>query len=360
MTTQTRSTEQELSQLAALLVNKMPGRPACELDEADYLDRLDYHGISLLAQNTISEQLNTRKVMMVANEQLKKGALNDLFDALNSANLHNCILFKGSALAYSIYPDPWLRPRADNDLLIDRQDYHVFCEVLQSLGYSKSFAIEGNYVSYQSAFSKPLVGHSVMNIDLHWKINNRQCLANSFSVSELLSQGVALTKLSSKISVPCNIDSLLIASLHRLGHHASQERLTWLYDIHLLSEALSTNDWELLVNKAKEKRLCAITLNALQRCEQVLGSKIPTNVVQDLALQQKEPSRIFLRSDLPEWRYFVNDVQALSSPSAKLGLLRETLFPSTDYIRQQMDTNSATLGYCKRLMRGLKRVSRAP
>lgn len=359
----TRPSDQELQQFAALIAENRSATPEINLSGQDYLDRLDYHGITVLAEQTnrlpaeLSSQIRQRKAMMVANDTLKQNALIELFKAFQAARLFNCVLFKGSALAYSVYPQPWLRPRSDSDCLIDHTDYDAFSKVLESLGYLKLFAIEGKYVSYQSTFTKALAGKSVMNIDLHWRINNRQSLAKAYTAQELLIDGQKLSSLSPEITIPCAVDSLLIASLHRLGHHQSEERLTWLYDIHLLAKNLAEGEWQSLLNKATRKQLCAITLDALQSCEQLFGTYTPNEVKRRLARPHSEPSRFFLQRDLPEWRYFMHDLKALDGVPAKFGLLKENVFPNPDYIRQQMNTRSAALGYLKRFVRGLKRVS---
>lgn len=355
--------EQELSKLASLITPREKATPETPAFTPDILERLNYHGITALAENAghLSRELNAliapNKALMVANDALKRAELIGLFEAFKSAGLSNCVLFKGGALAYSVYPEPWFRPRSDSDFLIDRQEYAAFSNLLESLGYKKLFSIEGKYISYQSTFSKTLVGKCVMNIDLHWRINNRQCLAKTFTVQNLIADGTTLDSPLQNIKSPCPVDSLLIASLHRLGHHPTQERLIWLYDIHLLAGKLRIIDWNTLCNKAKNKQICAITLDALLTCEHLFSTDIPLNVKQTLGIAQREPSKLFLRRDLPEWRYFLGDLKSLQGWVAKFGFVKENLLPSPNYVRQQMQTRSAVVGYIKRLVRGIRRIT---
>jgi len=356
----------ELNEFAQLISDKEASeQPLKQIQNTEELvARLDYHGITSLALDKnrlpakIAQQLKPRTALMVANETLKRNALIELFDAFKQAGLSDNILFKGSALAYSVYPQPWLRPRSDSDLFIKNNERIAYEAVFSELGYQKIFAIQGKYVSYQNTFAKKLAGQSYINIDMHWRINNRQILARSYSVDQLLSNGIVLNKLSPSIKIPSAIDSLIIASLHRLGHHQDEERLTWLYDIHLLANALGPTDWATLVERVKNKALSAITLDALQYCEQLFGTVIDANAMTSLKTnaQDAEPSQIFLNRGLAEWRYFLHDLKALNSWRSRLRLLIENVLPSPAYIRSQMATRSATLGYIKRLSRGLRRI----
>jgi len=333
-------------------------------DADKFIERLDYHGITTLAldknrlSSDVSQRLKSRTALMVANEALKSNALIELFESFVTAGLNNTILFKGSALAYSVYPQPWLRPRSDSDLFINIDERAAYEKVFFELGYQKIVSIEGDYVSYQNTFGKKLSGQSYLNIDLHWRINNRQILANSYSVTQLLSESRELIELSAAIKIPCAVDNLIVASLHRLGHHQDEERIVWLYDIHLLANSLSPSEWNSLVHRTGEKALSAITLDALEYCQRLFGTVIDAEILRSLQTnaRQPEPSQFFLKRGLAEWRYFLHDIKALKSWRERSGLIIENLFPNPSYIRNQMGTKSALLGYLKRLFRGLCRI----
>lgn len=360
-----RPNHAELEAVASLLNSKKVAHQSLNAYSTEQLlGLLDYHGVTMLADyfGTIPAPLKAiavqRKAMMAANDALKQNELIILFDAFSAAKLDQCVLFKGSALAYTLYANPWLRPRSDNDILISPQQRQAFDDVFTALGYQKQFAIEGKYVSYQSTYSKALVGKSAINIDLHWRINNRQILANSFKVLELRQQGKKLTPLSNNITIPSNVHCLLISSLHRLGHHQSEERLTWLYDIHILANSFDEPSWQQLVSQAKQKKLSAITLDALRHCIELLETPVPEYALKQLTENANlaEPSQLFLQRDLAERALFWHDLKSMPSLSAKAGLLVETFIPSPSYVRQQMNTRSALWGYLKRVIRGLKRV----
>ena len=356
----------ELNYLASLIIAKQSAKSPIEATEL--LAKLDYHGITLLAaeqQNLASElvpQLTQRRAMMAANDKLKQIELALLFDAFNQHRL-KAVLFKGSALAYSVYPKPWLRPRSDSDVLIAPSDRLKFDIVLQQLGYQKLFAMQGKYVSYQSTYGKALPGDSFINIDLHWHINNRQMFCNTFTVAELTTNGSRLTQfgttaLHSSAVIPCNVDSVLIAGVHRLGHHHDEERLAWLYDIHLLVSNFSEHEWQQLAHRAEQKKICAITLDALNTSNRYLKTILDNRVISQLehSALKTEVSAVFLNRTLSERHYFWADLQSMPDLKSQLGFLRESIFPPFDYVRQQMNSRWASVAYLKRFYRGVKRI----
>src|SRR5262245_65347229 len=59
------------------------------------------------------------------------------------------IVFKGAALAHTHYPESWLRPRLDADLLIPPEQRWRASEILVGLGYRPPPMISGELISYQ-------------------------------------------------------------------------------------------------------------------------------------------------------------------------------------------------------------------
>lgn len=338
------------------------------LSDANIIERMDHHGITMLAlvagrlSDNITQKLKPRKALMIANSTLKLTVLNKLFEAFKNAGLRQCILFKGVALAHSYYPQPWLRPSSDTDCLIAPNDRVKFDKLFEKLNFTKLLAIDGELVSYQSTYGKKLPGKSTLNIDLHWRINNRQTLAKTYDISELSERGTSVASLGHSIIIPSAVDSILLACLHRLGHHANDERLIWLYDIHLLINTLNEDDWEEFCLLNEDKHVAAITLDALTTCQDLLKTQIPSGPLKTLRklAKRNEPSQLFLQRNLSEWAIFKEDLKALGSLKLKIQLVTETLFPSKDYIRAQMGTQNIYKGHAKRFIRGMIRALKKP
>ncbi len=352
--------------LAGLLTGKTLFEDVAGLSDQDLLNALDYHGITLLAADlneiplSLKPLLKQRRAMAIANELIKQAAMVQLFNAFTAAGIDS-IMFKGSALAYSVYKKPSLRPRSDTDILISSKDKAHFDRVFAEQGFNKLFAIEGEFVSHQSTYGKHLLGETYLNIDVHWQINNRQMFAQTFSAEGLRNTCKKIdqfgdVKLSRPIEIPSIVNSLLIAAIHRAGHHNKEDRLAWFYDIHLLASSLSDSQWLELTDSATEKKIAGITADALLTSQRYFTSDLNARAIDALQKVQGEPSRIFLQTELSERHYFWADLKSLKSTSEKLRFLQETLFPSPRYIRKQMGTRSALLGYAKRFIRGIKRV----
>lgn len=367
--------QEELRYLASLIkvtskndsISNSPPKPAT-LNDDNMIEKMDHHGVSMLMlkanclSDDISEKLQSRKALMAANSSLKANTLIKVFNRLKKAGLGKCILFKGTALAHAYYPDPWLRPSTDSDCLIAVEDRLKFDKAFKKLKFEKLFAIEGELLSYQSTYSRVLTGNVALNIDMHWRINNRQILAKTFSLAELSERGTSVASLNHAVLIPSAVDSILLACIHRIGHHANDERLIWLYDIHLLASGLTEDEWEELCLLCEDKRLAAITLEALRTCQDLLGTPLTSqtlSLLKNLA-KRNEPSKLFLQRQLSEWQIFKQDFKALKSIKLQFQLICEHLFPEKDYIREQMGTDNLAKGYLIRLWRGLKQLLKKP
>ncbi len=69
------------------------------------------------------------------NNQVHAQVLLEIVDLLQAADIHPLVL-KGLGLAYSLYPDPALRPISDLDLLLQRDEIRPALEVLRTAGFS--------------------------------------------------------------------------------------------------------------------------------------------------------------------------------------------------------------------------------
>ena len=346
----------ELRQLAALIGAQPPTDFAIERPD---IQQLDYHGITMLVEDSdalspsLRKQLALRRALMVAGEALKAHALKQLAHGFHEAGLKP-LLIKGTALAYSHYAQPWQRPRTDTDMLIERSELERYASVFDALGYDKLFAIEGRMVSYQSTYSKTLSANSALNIDLHWRISNRQILSNTLLYADMVERSQHLSQI--EMSTVDDVDALLIACQHRLGHHQREERLAWLYDIYLIASGLDESQWQALCKRAITHQLAALTLDGLKKIESLFDFSLPQTVHSELAMQSEEPSQIFLQREMPEWRIAVYELRAISGINNKVRWIIENVLPNSAYVKQQMNQESFLLAHGMRISRGVKRL----
>ena len=240
-------------------------------------------------------------------ELARRAEIRKVIDALVAAGAAP-LLLKGATLAYSHYPNPALRPRADTDLLIPPDRRAAAAAALAALGYAKDAGIEGEFVSYQATWSRETgngIGHY---LDVHWRINNSQMLARVLNYDELAARAVSLSPLGPNARALGDVDALLFACLHRAGHANAPyytgdvahcgDRAIWLYDIHLLFARMSGAEQDDFAARAVAKRIRTICADAMQRSAEWFGTPIPQRVADILhAPGPVEPSARYLSGD---------------------------------------------------------------
>ncbi|HTH77644.1 MAG TPA: nucleotidyltransferase family protein [Ramlibacter sp.] len=273
------------------------------------------------------------------------------------------ILLKGTALAYWLYADPSLRPRGDTDILI-REDSRIAAEsALARSGFSRRFGIDGKVVTHQATYSLRAPDGTIHALDLHWRANNSPILAPLFPHSELSHYSEALGTLGPAARRTDATRSLLLACAHRAVHEANPyyvdnekvgglSRLVWLYDIHLLCEALSPQAWADLPTTCRAKGLTRIVSAALADAKQRLGARVPADVEGALAsTRNEEVVHSYLCSDKPTQRRM--DWRARPWVD-RFRFLHEVALPSATYMRTRYadDTTWLPWLYLRRLASG--------
>jgi len=308
-------------------------------------DAADEHGIAALVWQTLgSSPESFADVRERMAPWVRAAATRDLFiqrdmqtvlGALAGAGVR-ALVMKGSALAYTVYEQPWLRPRTDTDVLIDRADLDAAARALAGCGYSQSDALStGTLVSHQVAFERT-DAHDVHHVvDLHWKIVNPQMLADVLPFEDLWRDRRGAPVLGPSAAVPSPAASIAIGNIHRLAHHQGHDRLIWLVDLRALVERFTSDDWRALVDLACGARVAGLCLDGLRQSRDRLGATLPSGVEQALAAAApSEPSRVYLEKTMHKRDVLVNDLAALGW-RARLRLLREHAFPSAAFIRHK-------------------------
>ena len=215
------------------------------------------------------------------------------------------LLLKGAALAYSHYPNPALRPRADTDVLIPPNRRAAAATALAALGYVKDVGVDGEFVSYQATWCRETSNGIAHYLDMHWRINNSQMLARVLTYDELAARAGLMPPLGPNARALADVDALLLACLHRAGHANAPfytddvahfgDRAIWLYDIHLLFMRMSSAEQEEFAARAVSKRTRTICADALRRSTEWFGTPVRQHVADVLnAPGPAEPSARYL------------------------------------------------------------------
>ena len=228
-----------------------------------------------------------------------------MFAALNEVEVKPLVL-KGGALAYTHYPNPALRPRADTDLLIAPSAKGRTEETLRRLGYKHGGGVSGNLVSYQATWSREDGPFATHHLDVHWRINNSQILANLLTYAELEPRATSLPPLGPHALGLSPVHAMLLACMHRAGHRNSPyyvdgvacpaaDRLIWIYDIHLLYSRMSEAEIAEFVELAAAKRVKAICRQSLEASIASFATDVAPTVLRQLtAVGRAEPSALYL------------------------------------------------------------------
>lgn len=268
------------------------------------------------------------------------------------------IVFKGAALARTHYPEPWLRPRLDTDILVapDRRDAAM--QALASLGYERLPFVSGQHVMHQAPFVRPGPAGLEHVVDLHWRIANVEAVAALRTHGELFARAASFDAGGQALRVPAPDDALLLALAHRAAHHADSLELLWLYDIHLLAAALTPPQWDHVLRVAGEHGMRAVCARGLDLAASALGTVVPDRVLEGLRVTgAAEPAAAFLNADLRPVDRLCVELRALG-PRRGIQLVREHLFPPPSYVAAVYGVRRTWLlpaFYARRLVFGVAR-----
>ena len=290
-------------------------------------------------------------------EIVRRRALARLLRACESADLP-LLLFKGTALAYDIYPEPWLRPREDTDLLVRPTDALRARDLLSSLGWQPIERPSGRVVSHQQLFVRPETRGTLDAYDLHWKIANPAPFADLLSTDDLLRDARQIIIDGVRARVPSHAHGLLLACWHRVSHHYDIGELRWLYDLHLLATAASADDLDRVLTIARATHTGGVCVRGLNLASDYFGTSLPPAFLNALESTVPETSRsvsAYMQPHASRAELLAADLSALTGSSARLHLLREHLFPSAEYMFATYGGSSRLLlpaWYLRRIVSG--------
>lgn len=296
-------------------------------------------------------------------EALRRREMARVLGAFVTAGI-DVLVLKGGALAYTHYAEAYLRPRADTDLLVRKQDIDQAVTALGTLGYTRVNSVNNDAVFTQAPFEH--VAHSVRHaIDLHWAISNRPLFADVLHFDELLRSAVPVPGLGEGVLTLGPVHALLLACIHRTAHHDDSDLLIWLYDMKLLANSLSSKEWDDFLELAAQKRIMAVCHASLALAAARVGCNPEAlDRIKRLAPPaggSTEPSAAYLGvvgSGLQGMRL---DLQATRGAAAKLRWVAGHVFPDAQYMRTSYGaTNGLSLAgaYVRRAVLGLWRVAR--
>ena len=280
--------------------------------------------------------------------------------AIGALSTHSIpvLVLKGGALAYWLHADPMQRPRSDLDLLVsDRGIAAIAAARLAADGYAP---LAGAGVADTAEFEATLLRRSSAGshaIDLHWRLLNHAALGCVFGVDELWSQSIAIPALHPAARGLGRVHALAHALLHRVTNMpgGQQDRLVWLYDIHLLAGGCSEGEWSSLLEICERKRIAAPCLDGLRASRALFATANPDEVDSRLERLSTNEPRGFDASG----QGGMDRAHFVALPwRAKPGWLRRKLFPSREFMRHRYDAEGGfglARAYARRWWTGIRR-----
>lgn len=288
----------------------------------------------------IAQPLARAAVQHAAIEGRLGAEVRRVVDGLAAAGIPALIL-KGTALAYTHYPHPCLRPRTDTDVLIRPGDRAAVFAHLEDRGYEPLNMTAGELVLHQRSYTR-IDGLGVRHVfDLHWKVAAPQHVADTLQWEELAGTAVRVEALGGHARAPGDAHALLLACLHRMAHHYDNPRLIWLYDIHLLASGLDEEAMQAVLHLSNEKGLGEMCRRSLTLARERFGTTMRGGTsagwmeTMGPALEQPGTAGRVFHLDVRPIEILAADLKALPSWPRRLRLLREHVFPPAAYIRRR-------------------------
>lgn len=292
--------------------------------------------------------------------ELQARDLRRVLAALSAAGVAP-ILLKGVPLGYTCYPQPFLRPQVDADVLIRPADVDTVHHAMRQAGYAWVPLIDGERVMHQFQYMTRESATFAAIYDFHWRIANPEVFADVLSCEEIAGEAVPVPALGPHAYTLSDVHALLFACVHRVAHHADAGDLIWLYDIHLLAGRLSGDHWRQFARLAGDRGMRAVSERSLARATEAFGTSVPPAIRAALAGTGDEPAAIFLNGPLAQIDLQFSNFRHLRTWRARGQFVRQHVFPAPRYILALYGVRNRLwlpALYAHRLVRGAMRWGR--
>lgn len=314
-------------------------------------DRIAFHGIALvfahhpvtLAQwpAAVRQQLREEARMQSFWELGHKRVLARLIETLTMADTPS-VITKGTALAYTLYPEPAMRRRGDSDLLLPGASRGSVRKVLAGIGMRQI----GDARPLQESWAFECQMGFTHVFDLHWQSNASAVISQCFDRAGIGRRTIPLPQVSGTARAIAPTDNVILIAVNRALHGQfgyvtgadkafEEDRLIWAMDFDLLTGAFSPEDWEALTDTAQASGTAPVVLSALDFTRSALGTVIPPEIMVRLAAQPGDVNLLRYIGALSGMDRLRLDLTACPTLTDKLRLVRYTLFPGAEVLHER-------------------------
>lgn len=290
------------------------------------LDHQVHQGALAGLSDAVCAKLSQRSKSQAALDMLLNNSSRKTLDLLAEHQVP-VLLLKGTPVAHLCYAESYQRPRCDTDLYIREEDTRKTSTLLADHGYEVSGLGSRKYSSKQFGATTASFQKVRTHFDIHWKLSNRVMFRATLPFEDCYQNRQAVTALGPSAYALSPIDLLLHACIHRIAHgrNTQRDRLIWLYDIHLLVEAMDEMELERFKNKAIERLVGVLCADAIEVAQELFGTSRPDDFLRELRENgQNEPSAKLIHSSKLRWAW--EDMLCLKGLREKAAFAKELLF----------------------------------
>jgi hypothetical protein len=189
--------------------------------------------------------------------------------------------YKGPALASLAYGDISLRQTGDLDIFVRRRDFSRASALLSARGYRSAYPLSAarRTALHASGHHELFTDSNDSHVELHWR-TMKNTFPFDFNHDALWDR--AETVDLGGVSVPSisRSDLLLMLAVHGSCH--AWARLEWVASYGELMRQTPDNDWEIILDRARQSRSERVVLVAIALASELLDIPIPHFVAQNL------------------------------------------------------------------------------
>lgn len=267
--------------------------------EIDVIARIGFHGIAPFLNAGITGQsaaalhwpasllhsLRKETALATVWEASHRDTIAGLIQGFAAAGIP-VVITKGTALAYSTYPQPAVRRRGDSDIVILAGMRNAARAVLKACGFTQH--ADPRPLQEDWHFDSPLgIRHAV---DVHWRLNASAAISGWLERGSCFGDHIDLPRLAPGAKGMGAVGNAILTSVNRhshgvMGYYVAQtkrfetDRLIWAVDLFLLTRSFVAADWTELADQAKRTGTAPIVLAGLIFTQGTLGADVPQSAI---------------------------------------------------------------------------------
>jgi len=246
------------------------------------------------------------------------------------------LALKGCLLAYSVYPDPRRRWRADLDVLIAPDSIERAREALGAQRYRPIHTTPGGTPIRQETWFRD-DGEGRQYVDVHWDLRDHPLLRDRFSFAEQYRASVELPALAPGARGQGNVHALLNSVMHWYDDlYEHRQPLAWLLDNDLLWRSMDEDQRRAAAELAIDRGIAGLLADVLERTRAVFDTPISDDMVADLDEAGRDESATrLIAAAASRYRSFWLALKSEPGWGARFSRLRHSLFPPAAHMRER-------------------------